>query len=708
MNKAAGETSIPTRSHATYCRICEAACGLLVDSDANGRLIRIRPDRTHPLSRGFVCAKGVRFLEVANHPARLLSPLRRSPQGYQPVSWAEALTFFSARLRPIIERHGPHAVGIYYGTPLPFNYLGLIAVFSFVRALGTRNVFSAASQDCQNKFAAAQLVHGSPLIHPIPDFEHADFALLLGTNPYVSQGSFVHLEGGATLFDRLRQRGDRTAWVDPRRTESAQRWGEHIPIVPGTDIFLLLSLLDELRELYRPGPHEEGLASLLQLAADYPAARTSALTGIDPATVRRLANDIRTAHGATFHMSVGVNQGPFGSLCYVALQALAYLSGNFDRRGGLLFHPWAGLGADLMRRLGVAVQPGRSRVGNLPTVMETLPGGILADEILTPGPERIRALIVIGGDPVRSIPDGPRLRRALQSLDCLVCLDLFQNETGRTADLLLPTTSWLERWDIALLMATLHQAPMIQYAGPLRRPPGETRTEAHILADLSVAVGRPLFGSQRLTRLWRKLTWDAGLSALTDFVLSPARPFLGGGRGIPSPRPRAGSYLGHGPRTVGHRVRFWHDELEAERQRLDCYAREGEQRTASAENGVFLLLGRRRRLGHNSWLHGGVRDGEAEAGAWMAPADVERLGLSAGGAIILQTDQASLVLPVTPNDTVAAGTVVVPHGLPDANINDLIPSGAANLEPISGQHRLVGIPVRVMAAPPAAAHIDTA
>jgi formate dehydrogenase len=148
-----------------------------------------------------------------------------------------------------------------------------------------------------------------------------------------------------------------------------------------------------MRSLYRPDPRLTGLDSWLDLAAHYPISRTAKLTGLAPEQIQRLVAEIQTAARATFHMSVGLNQGPFGTLCYVALQALAYLSGNFDRRGGLLFHPLGVLAAEVARRLRIGTEPIRSRIGNFSDVLDSLPGGILADEILTPGPEQIRAWI---------------------------------------------------------------------------------------------------------------------------------------------------------------------------------------------------------------------------------------------------------------------------------------------------------------------------
>lgn len=419
-------------SRRTFCRICEVACALHAESGDSGQLIRLQPDREHPVSRGFACAKGTRFLETAHHPERVLSPLQRQADGrYAAISWDAAMSRCAERLRPILDRYGPHAIAVYVGNPLAFNVMGSLSTLAFMRALGSRNVFTVGSQDCNNKFSGAHIVHGSPMIHPIPDLEHADLALMLGTNPAVSQASFIHLEGGSTVFDRLVDRGGRVLWVDPRRTESAQRWGEHVAIRPGTDIFLLLALLHALRDQYRPAPHAEGMETLLELASHYPSARASQLTGIAAARIDAMADALRQARCATMHMSVGVNQGPFGTLCYVALHALAYLSGNFDRRGGLLFHPLAVMLGAIGGRFGLGYGESQSRIGSFPSLLRSLPAGILADEILTPGTEQVRALIVLSGNPLRSVPGADKLRRALEQLEFTVCLTCFKTPPAR-------------------------------------------------------------------------------------------------------------------------------------------------------------------------------------------------------------------------------------------------------------------------------------
>jgi len=650
-----------------------------------------------------VCAKGTRFLDVADHPDRVLFPLRRRSDGaYERLSWPDAMRWLTQRLRPLLAQYGPHAMGIYFGNPLVFNTLGALTMLGLMQGLGTRNVFTAGSQDCNNKFAGAQILHGSPLIHPLPDFAHTDLAVLLGTNPAVSQASFVHLEGGSTVFDRLVQRGGRVVWIDPRRTESAQRWGEHLPIRPGTDIFLLLALLHTMRHLYRPDPRVEGLDTLLQLAAAYPPERAAALTGIPRARIDALATAIRTAPRATFHMSVGVNQGPFGTLCYLVLHALALLTGHCDRQGGWLFHPVAVWVAALLQRLGLEAGSVPSRVGHVPSVLGTLPGGLLAEEILTPGPEHIRALLVVAGNPLVSIPGEATLRRALHSLDALICLDLFCNTTGQEADLVLPTTSWLERGDVALTTALWQHTPLLQYTGPLRPAPGEARSEARILADMSWALGRPLWHSRVLTHVWRLGTGETGLAALLHGLGLPARWLARGASGLPWPQPQPGRYLGRGPCTPGHRLRCWHPDLAGEPHRLAAYAATLTRPALTPRAGstpTFTLLSRRRRLGHNSWLHGGVHDGPVEQAAWMALADCATLGLRSGSEILLHTAQATLRVPVRPRADVAPGTVVLPHGLAMANVNALIPTGLEMIEPVSGQHRLTGLPVRVTPVP---------
>jgi formate dehydrogenase len=671
-----------TNPQKTFCRICEAHCGLLIETDSTGKLRHIRPDREHPISQGFICAKGTQFLEVADHPDRVLHPRRRNKGGeFQQVSWDEALQYFRDHIRPILNQYGPHSVALYLGTPTIHNSNGSLAYYAFGRALGTRNFYSAGSQDNNSKMVAGRLIHGSEWITPIMDLEHADFALLLGTNPAVTQGSYLHMPGGTNAYDRFLERGGQIVIVDPRRTESADRWGGHLPIRPGTDIYLILALINELRDLYRPNPNVNGMERLLQLAAEYPVERVSVFTDIPVEKIRELALSIRLAKRSTFFLSVGVNQGSFGTLCAVALQALAYLTGNFDREGGLLFQPWS----VIFDRL-ISFTPQRSRIGNYFANSGGLPAGILADEILTPGDGQIRALVVLCGNPLTSAPEEARLREAFRSLDLLVTIDIFQNETGLEADLILPATTWLERHDLGAWNAPFTLARFIDSTPPMRSPPGQARQEWKILADLSLAAGRPLLGP--LTKLLRYFEWDNLLQPVLNMLALPFKKYMKSAQGIPWRVPRGGSYL-----KGRRRINFWSVELDSEPVRLAHFA--DEQANVPKNSSTFIQLGRRRRLGQNSWIHGAARNGKSESFAWMSAVDMERLDLRIGDNIILSTGVGEIQIPVQPKEGVMPGTVIVPHGLPDVNVNKLISSDHSLIEPISGMHRMTGNRVQV-------------
>ncbi len=651
----------------TFCRVCEAACGLVAERDADGTPVRLRPDRDHPHSQGYACAKGTRFLEVARHPSRVLTPRIDG----KPATWPEALATAASRLTHLRRRFGPHAIGLYFGNPIAFNGPGLAALLAFIRGMGSRNVFSASSQDCNNKFAGAKLVHGSPAIHPVPDFERCELAVVFGSNPYVSQSSFVHLPRGATVFDRIVERGGDVFWIDPRRTESARRCGTHVPIRPGTDAWLMLALLGLLaQQAPRDRRGIDGADTLLAHARAVTPELATAHTGVPAATITALADRIARARATAFHMSVGVNQGGFGTLAYVLLHALAWASGNLDREGGSLLHP---LGHVLARVFGAGgLDPhGTSRVGAFESLLGTLPGGILADEILQPGPGRLRGLIVIAGDPVRSIPGGERLERAFASLDTLVSIDMFDNTSSRHADVFLPSASWLERADVSGTSVALQAGGLIQMTGPVMAPMGEARNDARILADVAIAMGsrNPLWWLARLP-------WPQALTRTLARALPP---------GLRGPAPRPGRW------RARHTVRLWHPRLDDELQRLRALA-------VDDASGRFTLIGRRRRLGHNGWLHGGVRDGNPDAYAAMAAEDLAALSLAEGDLVDIATSSGTLTLPVRAEAGLARGTVVVPHGLPQHNLNALVPSGEAAIERLSGQHVMTGVPARVRAA----------
>lgn len=685
----------------TYCRICEAACGLIAELDEEGKVKRLKPDRDHPVSRGFGCAKGTRFAETASGAHRVLTPAVRRDGQWHSTSWDDALSEAVGRIRPILEKYGPHSVGVYYGNPMLFNFLGLVSLIAFNRALGTRNVYSSFSVDCNNKFAVSRILHGAELVHPIPDLEAAELAVMFGSNPAVSQGSFVHLEGGSTAFDRFREKGGRSIWIDPRRSESAARWADpqdalgHLAIKPGSDVYLIMALLQNLSDLYEPHPKEKGLMQLLQVAAQYPADEVAALVGLPEGQIRALANQIRTTRRVTFHASVGLNMGPFGTLAYMGLQALAWLTGNFDQEGGVLFHPVGSLASSVLRRIGIGEDPESSRIGGFTGSFDELPVGILPEEILTEGEGQIRAVIIIGGNPLRSVPGESRMAEALASLDTMISIDLFENETSEFSDVFLPTTSWLERFDIAVAGGALQRSEVLQYAGPVQEALGNVRHERAILDDLAQGLGLSMMGGKRRSRAFARWNLDRRLPALLDTVLAPAR-WLGKYKGgLPSPVPRPGAYLKRGTNHEDGKLHFWDDTLQQDVSRLEQY--QAREIADHPDPHRFRLISRRRRIGHNSWIHAGHRGlpKSKDECAQISPHSLEMLGWSEGDPVRLQVGKEILEVQAMAQEGLAAGVVVLPHGLHKFNVNALFPGGAEMVEPVSGNHIMTGLPVRV-------------
>jgi anaerobic selenocysteine-containing dehydrogenase len=706
----------------TYCRICEAACGLIAEVDAE-RLVSLRPDPEHVVSRGYACAKGTRFDQVHRSPERLDWPLRREGAELTRSAWPEALAEIGARLRGVRRQHGPHSVGVYMGNPSAFGFALPLMTVGFVRALGTRNFFSAGSLDCNNKFVVAKAMLGSSMTHPVPDFDRASFALLVGTNPAVSQSSFVHAPRIIERLAGIVRRGGRVVTVDPRRSETAKSVGEWLPIRPDTDAAFLLALLhvvfaDGLERRDVIARHGAGDGALRRAVQRFSPERVAPFTGVEAAKIRELAHAFAAADGAFCHVSTGVNQGTFGNIAYAAKIALELVTGNLDRAGGALVPKGALDTATLARRFGFDREPAwKSRIGGFSPVMGALPTAILADEILEPGDEQIRALVVIAGNPILSAPDGERLRKAFSALELLVVIDLYVNDTAAHASHALPATDFLEREDFPLAMLQLQPEPYLQWTDAVVPPRGERKPEWWILSELARAAKLPLFGSRALDLGLRAALRLRGPRALVEPMLIPA---LGLGplaklrahpHGLLVDGERPGDFLERRIGTPSKRVELYPEAVHA---RLDELALRvssgGPPRNSPGPSQELRLFTKREKNGHNSWMHGNPRLALARHAAYLHPDDAERLGVAAGEQVRLQSAAGAIELPVAITRDVSPGTVAVPHGYGhDAgsgwktavarggqNVNQLAPSGPAALDPLSGMCQFVGVTVAVM------------
>src|SRR3954463_12748157 len=210
----------------TFCPICEAHCGMIATVD-DGRVTKLRPDPDHPLSAGYACPKGIAMTDVQNDPDRVLHPLRKTSSGeFERVSWHDAMSDIGERLRAVRDAHGPASIGWYMGNPGAFSYSHTLWVKGFLEALGSPHLYTAGSQDVNNRFAASALLYGSPLVVPIPDLQRTRFLFIVGANPMVSHGSVLPAPRVRAQLHEVPRRGGRVVVVDPRRTETARQF-EH-------------------------------------------------------------------------------------------------------------------------------------------------------------------------------------------------------------------------------------------------------------------------------------------------------------------------------------------------------------------------------------------------------------------------------------------------------------------------------------------------
>ncbi len=404
-----------TRSVRTFCRICEVHCGLVVDVEADAttgveRVIKVSPDREHPVSQGYCCVKGLGLGALHHDPDRVDVPLKRVDGELVEIGWDQALSEIGSQVRGIVDEHGPRAVALYQGNPTFFSLQGTLMSTAYVEALGSPNVFASHSIDVNTKFHVSTEMYGLSLVHPVPDFEHLELFMCLGSNPLVSQMSVLQVADAAGVLSSVVDRGGRVIIVDPRRTETARRVGEHVPIRPGTDAYLLAAMLHVLTaeiglDLAPARKVARGVDEFVAAAAPWTPERAEAVTGISAATIRDLATSYAAASdgsgkGAALYCSTGVNMGPFGSVAYWLIQGINLITGNLDRRGGLLVPRGAFDTLRLADLVGLGrFDEHRTTDGRWHRVAGAFPVAALADEITTEHPDRVRALVRDGRQP---------------------------------------------------------------------------------------------------------------------------------------------------------------------------------------------------------------------------------------------------------------------------------------------------------------------
>ncbi|WP_406387974.1 molybdopterin oxidoreductase family protein [Streptomyces sp. NBC_00211] len=703
------------RTALRICPLCEATCGLTLTIEGTA-VTGARGDREDVFSRGFICPKGAAFGALDADPDRLRTPLVRRDGRLREATWDEAYEAVAAAIPALVQEHGAQSVGVVLGNPNVHTMAGALYPPILLKALGTRNLFTASTLDQMPKHVSSGLLFGDPFAIPVPDLDRTDFLLLLGANPVESNGSLCTAPDFPGRLKALRARGGTLVVVDPRRTRTAKLADRHLAPRPGSDALLLAALAHTLlaEKLAAPGAvaeRTEGIGELAEALASFTPEAVAPACDLTAAEIRDLARDLAAAPTAAVYGRIGSCTVEYGTLASWLVDVLNILTGNLDRPGGVLFP---------LSAAGPRPRPGgpgkgftlgrwRSRVSGHPEAKAELPMAALAEEIETPGEGRIRALVAIAANPVLSAPDGRRLDEALAGLDFMVSIDPYLNETSRHAHVVLPPPppSQSAHHDFAFNgFAIRNQARYTRAAVPLEAGRlDECEIHARLVLAVSGTYGSatpaavddmvirgtlaketadphsPLHG-QDPARLAGLLTGESGPERRLDLMLrlGPYGDRFGAGSA-----PQAGTGAGtdegaglslerllahpHGidlgplrPRLPGvlktrsGRIELFPDPIAADLPRL---------RAALADRpAALVLVGRRHLRSNNSWLHNvpALTGGSNRCTLQVHPQDAGRLGLTEGGMARITADGGSLEVPVEVTDTVRTGVVSLPHG----------------------------------------------
>lgn len=690
------------------CHLCEAVCGLDIHLQ-DDKIVAIKGDKQDPLSHGHICPKAVALQDIHNDPDRLRGPVKRDGDNWQAISWDEAFDLVVEQFAAIVAAHGNNAVGVYAGNPSVHNYGCLTHPSQFLGFIRTRNRFSATSVDQLPHQLMAYWLYGHQLMVPVPDIDRCDYFLMLGANPMASNGSIMTVPNFPKRLKALQQRGGKLCLLDPRKTETAERADEHLFIRPGSDAAFLAAIVhiifrDDLSKPGRLVEFTDGIDQLGELFAGFSPEAVAALTGISAENTERIAAEFCAAERAVCYGRMGCSTQEFGTLCQWLTQIINILTGNMDEPGGMMLTSPAvdmiGNGSG-----GGLGKPGhynkhQSRVSGLPEFGGELPAVCMTEEINTPGEGQIRAMVTISGNPVLSTPSGQHLNEALQSLDFMVSVDPYINETTQHATVILPPTSPLEHdhYDLIFNHFAVHNTS--KYSAAVFDKPEGALHDWEIFTELGKRMAaklglepRPGMPPDQIIDLGLKMgQYDLDLNALKE---KPEGIDLGP---LVSSMPERLA-------TSNKRIQCVPEPMPADLERLKLALKDSSDKP-------MQMIGRRHVRSNNSWMHQYHRlvKGANRCTLLINPQDAQQLGLHDDAQAQVSSDAGTVSIPVEISDSMMPGVVSMPHGyghtaansqLSIANqnagvsMNDLIATHL--IDPVCGNAVINGVAVTISA-----------
>src|SRR5215470_9935981 len=637
------------------CSLCEATCGLKFEVEDN-RILSVRGDDADVFSKGYVCPKGIAIADVHHDPDRLRRPVRRNAAGhFEELSWDEAFDLVAGRLGEIRARHGSDAIGFYWGNPTGNNHGALLMLSSFTKAIGTRNRFSAGSQDANPRIVTSYELYGSSISIPIPDIDRTDYFLCLGGNPMISNGSVMTAPDMRRRLRAVRARGGKLVVVDPRRTETAKEADEHVAIRPGGDAAFLLAMIRVLVERGRVDRRfldstTTGWPEIERRLAAFTPARVATFVGVPADTIERLALEFAAARSPVCYSRVGVCVGAHATAATFATDLLNIVTGRLGREGGPMFTTPA---FDIGRVARITGLDGHSRwhsrVRGLPETLGDLPAATLADEIETPGAGQIRAMVTLAGNPVLSAPNGKRIAAAFDRLDFMMSIDIYINETTRHADVILPPCWNLAEDHIDLLFSSLAVRNIARWSPPVVEKQDGELADWEILLALTERLGGGPLGEPWLDRVlgWLRplgVRWTpTGFLGLLLRLGPHGDRFLPWSNGLNLSKLKAAPHgIDLGALRPGLDGRLYHRDkrihLDSPRMLEALTALDRDIETRAGADGL-VLIGRRELRSNNSWMHNvpALVSGRERCVLYVHPDDAARYQVRDGELAILES-----------------------------------------------------------------------
>lgn len=480
--------SMQSFTHYRTCNLCEAMCGIAIEVE-NNQIASIKGDTDDPFSKGHICPKALALKDIQEDPDRLKQPLMKTKDGWKTISWNRAFDLVANKAKDIQKTHGKNALGAYFGNPNTHHHGNILFLLPFIQALKTKNRFSATSNDQLPHMQANLEMFGNQYLFPVPDIDHMDLFILLGSNPAASNGSLMSAPDYSARLKKICQRGE-VILIDPRKTETSKTSTEHLFIKPGTDAFLLLGILntlfaENLIETGRLHPHMEGIAEIQLICAEFSPEKVSDITGISSQKIIDIANKLAKTPRACIFGRMGTSTQEFGGIATWLIYVINALSNHLDERGGLMFTKPAADMTEITDWLGQKGRINRYKsLSGLPEFSGELPASTMADQILLESDEQIKMMFVVAGNPILSSSNSQRLDEAFKSLDFVVSIDFYLNETSRHADIILPPTAPLEQshYDLAFNMISVRN--VAKYSPALFENDKDTRHDWQILLEL--------------------------------------------------------------------------------------------------------------------------------------------------------------------------------------------------------------------------------